>query len=294
MRKIPTKRAKRDKAWRLSLKASRRADRVRAFWVLDSMVKPVDHRRRNPSSSVTTRSVLSTYPLMRKNSWAWPISMIIRGSPEGLGKTCRILRGPCVVVRMPPGERFRLFAKFSSTSTAPASKRKDENVSSPLLLFAEAAIDAVIVRTSLSRKGSTPSMRTCSPPSSLILRSITGARYLTAVSPMSSASSPSSMGPAGREMVWVVPPRRKSTALPRLSRAAREASIIPTAAATPKAMPRSWRMLRLFRRRRYLRNARTTPLKGQDLRRRFPQKSCRRSSAGPCRRIHRCSARGSP
>jgi|GEM_PF-6061943 len=59
-------------------------------------------------------------------------------------------------------------------------------------------------------------MRTCSPPLSRTLRSMTGAKYLTAGSPMLPASTVSSIGPAGRAMVWVVPPFRKSTAVPRL------------------------------------------------------------------------------
>ena len=113
--------------------------------------------------------------------------------------------------------------------------------------LSDSPILAVMDRISLSRKGSRPRRRIFSSPSSRTCRSMTGATVLTAGSVRSPAKTFSSSGPAGRSSVCVAPPRRKSTALSRLFSADREASIMPTAAATPTAMPMSWSALRLLR-----------------------------------------------
>ena len=211
------------------------------------MVKPCDQRLLNPSSSVTTRSARSIYPAMRKNSCACPISMITSGSPDALAKTSTTLRGPCKVMRSCPALMSAVFATFSSTSIVRGSSMKGWNASSRPVEFAEEAICAVMERTFLSRNGSRPSSLTWSPDVSRTFLSMTGAKNLTAGSPMIFARAPSSIGPAGRAMVCVAVPLRKSTAPSMLSRADREASVIPTAAATPKAMPSSCRTARLLR-----------------------------------------------
>ena len=103
-------------------------------------------------------------------------------------------------------------------------------------------------RTARSRKGSTPSNRTVSPWGRWTVRSMTGEKNSTAGSVISLASVFSSMGPAGRSMEWVAFPFRNSTAWEKLERAAWAESAMPTAAATPQAIPSNWSTLRPRRR----------------------------------------------
>jgi hypothetical protein len=51
------------------------------------------------------------------------------------------------------------------------------------------------------------------------------------------------MGPAGRSREWVAFPLRNSTDSEKLDIAALAERAIPTAAATPQAIPSSWRTL---------------------------------------------------